>query len=343
MLKLTNKICIVIICGFLSLPASTLAFIAPLPQQSGSLETFLKNIDYSTKDINTWVIPSANTQSQFRSVIDAFISGNYYRADILGHSIGYEVIRFDDTDVQPAKAHYILWERAQIPDPNFTGGGTYVATSKGHNAVIQGPHPVFDTNTAKQSIETYLKTNATLLMLGGTHRQNSTSTSPCTNGNYRASDVAHQTDSLFYVAHEQVSNYDSNTLFIQFHGFGSNSLNDLVVQCNSTNNSLVNLSEGVNYVSDPTELSLMQLLHQEIEADGIIDSCLYGNESSILGGTWNVEGRYTNNSTNSCTTNAQTSSRRFLHVEQSYNVRRDRRAEMAQYIKDVLDTNFKGI
>jgi hypothetical protein len=121
-------------------------------------------------------------------------------------------------------------------------------------------------------------------MLSGTRRDNSSAKSGCTNGDYFASDVAHQTESLFFAAHQVMSDADTTTPFIQFHGFGSTTLAKLKTQCNSTNDKLVNISEGVNYATPETENSLLHLLRKNIAEGNTIDACVYGNDTTSLGG-----------------------------------------------------------
>ena len=335
MFKETRNICLFVICSFLSLPVSALT------ELSGSLESFLKNIDYGEKYSNSWVKPTPETQANFSNVIDAFVSGDYNVAHELGNNIGYEVIRYSNTDVSPNEIHYILWESAQTPNANFIGGGTYVAWPNGANVVLQAPHPQKDAYTAKQSIETYLHVKPALLMIAGTRRDNSTAKSACTNGDYNNSDVAHQTESLFYTAHQRVSDYDISSVFIQFHGFGSSSLSKLKTQCGSNNSKLINLSEGINYPTGQNEQSIMQILRGKVVQGGIIEACVYGNDTSSLGGTWNVEARYTNDSNDACISNAQVSSKRFVHLEQSYDVRNNYRKEMSVYILEAITEYFQ--
>jgi hypothetical protein len=49
-----------------------------------------------------------------------------------------------------------------------------------------------------------------------------------------------------------------------------------------------------------------------------------------------AEGRYTNGSSDSCSSNATTSSKHFIHLEQSYDVRSQHRADIANAIKQAL-------
>ncbi len=315
-----------------SLPAQAVT------EASGNLETFLKDIDYGAKESNSWVQPSAQQVADFTSLFHAFLSGDYETAHQLGSTLGYEVIHYQDS--VSGKAFYLLFETNQLPSTAFIGGGTYVIQEQGVNAVLQAPHPQYDSYTGSQAIETFLKANTKFLMLAGTRRDNHTNKSPCTDGDYQSSDVSHQTQSLFQVVHQILSDADYDTVFIQLHGFGSATLATLQKQCASSNSKLINLSEGINYATSPAENSLMQIMRNTVEAGGQIKACVYGNDTQSLGGTWNVQARHTNGSADNCLSNATVSSKRFVHLEQSYSVRKYSRDTMADYIASSLNTYF---
>lgn len=309
--------------------------------ESGDLATVLKAIDYGDKDENTWKQPSLDTQALFGEIFDAFLVQDFYTVDTLAIEIGYELIEFKDTTTNPLQTYYILRESNPVPSPFFIGGGTYVLNPVGANVAIQAPHPMSDVFTSRQAIETFLSTQSKLLFLAGTRRDNSTELSTCTNGSYRKSDSSHYTEQLFYIAHSRASDADQNTVFIQLHGFGTSSLTTLQNQCNTNNNNLINLSEGVHYSSDPSANTFMQILQRTVNNDELIQACVYGNDTSSLGATWTTTGRYTNNSSDSCTVNATTSSERFIHIEQSYLVRSQYRADMAQYLSATITEYFQ--
>lgn len=312
-----------------------------IQSKSGDLSTLLNNIDYGDSDKNTWKQPNQDTQNIFREIMTAFLIEDFITVDILAADIGYELIEFNNTASKPAKKYYILRESNTITSSLFLGGGTYVLNPDGANIAIQAPHPVSDSFTGRQAVETYLTTQSKLLFLSGTRRDNSTELSPCSNGHYRKSDSSHYTEQLFYIAHTLASDADQNTVFVQLHGFGSSSLNTLQNQCHSNNNKLINLSEGVYYSSDPTANTFMQILHRHINDAGLFQSCIYGADTSSLGATWTTTGRYSNNSSDSCFNNATISSERFIHIEQSYQVRSSHRANMAQYLSDTITEYFQ--
>ncbi len=317
------------------LASSIFSSVQAVTAEAGDLKSYLKQINYGHTGDNRWLEPDDLRMGQFKAVFEHFLAGSYDAAAKGAEVLGYEVVEY--TDLASGVVHYLLRETSPADGILFTGGGTYVLTPTGSNVVLQVPHPKFDSKTVDQGIETYLAVDARLLMMAGTRRDSSTTQSPCTDGRYAASDVAHQTQSLFYAAHQVAADADSATVFVQFHGFGRSTLSKLKTQCGSSNNKLINLSEGIGHATDPDEMSLMQILQRKVRAGGIIDACVYGNDTSSLGGTWNVQGRYTNSSVDACVSNANVSSKRFLHLEQSHDVRFRHRGDMSDYLGQALD------
>ena len=81
----------------------------------------------------------------------------------------------------------------------------------------------------------------------------------------------------------------------------------------------------------------MLTLEAQIDGDGLADACIYGRDTKSLGGTTNTHGRHTNGSVDACTTNAENSGHRWIHLEQSYEIRSAHRAEFNQSIIRALD------
>ncbi len=334
-IKFCFSICLI---SLLSTSQSLLAF----QTKSGDFLVEMSQIDYGDKDENSWRQPSSSTQTTFSAVMDAFIAEDFTTADALGNAIGYEVVEFSDTSRKPVKTHYILREINPLPSALFIGGGTYVLNPEGVNVAIEAPHPITDSFTGTQAIETYLTSKSRLLFLAGTRRDNSIEISECTNGQYRKSDASHYTQQLFYIAHTRASDADPGLVFVQLHGFGTTSLTKLQNQCGTINDKLINLSEGVNYQSDLSANTFMQILKRKINDAGVIQACIYGNQTSSLGATWTTTGRYSNYSADPCLTSADSSSERFIHVEQSYRVRSNHRPAVADHISSTIAEYFKA-
>ncbi len=302
---------------------------------SGSLKDYLLNMSYGTRNDNQWTQPTEEDQLWFAEAFNLFISGHFELAQTSASQVGYQIVAFSNTDSQPPSTHYILREISDIGDADYRGGGTYVLNLDGSNVVIEAPHPKTDAYTENQAIDLYLGALPRLLAIAGTRRDSSTETSQCS-GVFRESDAVHNDEHLFYVAHQQLNYYDANTVFVQLHGVGTTSLSMLQKQCLTNNDNLVNISEGVEFSGRPNKRSFSERLRRNIKRGGIITACVYGKDTQALGGTTNTTGRLTNGSRNSCWQNAERSSKRFIHLEQSYSVRTRFRNEINRHIHDAI-------
>jgi hypothetical protein len=84
----------------------------------------------------------------------------------------------------------------------------------------------------------------------------------------------------------------------------------------------------------------MHALRRHIDADRKLKACVFGNDTSSLGGTTNTTGRFTNGSTEPCLNDAAVSSMRFVHVEQSYQVRSGFRDSMSMHLRSAINDYF---
>ena len=285
---------------------------------SGGLDKHLRLYNYGIKAYNRWLRPTKRRQELFENMFGAFYQQNWPLAEEYVQKINYRVIEFYDVDTQ--KVYYLVQEKYALPNLHFKGCGSYVQNPLGFNAALQSPHQKRDSFTDTQAIDAFLYTQSKFLMLAGTRRISNHEVSKHTGNNYSASDVAHKKNSYYQVTHRQISNFDGATIFIQYHWFGSKTRSKLQTQCGPNNDLLTNLSEGVNYASENNELSIMHLLRRNVEAGGEIKVCVDGKDTKSLGGVWNVQGRHSNGSVNNCHENVDGSTKRFIHLKQSYNV-----------------------
>jgi hypothetical protein len=310
----------------------------------GDIETFLTSIAYGEAEDGRWRFPSLEKRAQVRAALTQLLAGQTSLAAQSAQSAGFALIKYTD----PARGLYYI-----LRDPPITGnispGGTYVwRPSPVFAAVVEVPHPADDARTHLQGIELFLDAGAELLILAGTSRRSDATLSPCDDAvddDFRRSDAAHAVKHLFHVAHEVAEDELDQPLFIQLHGFGSEGYDDLLAQCggatSGTLDLLVNISDGFRDTSAsgsgaPPAGSFARVLADAVNDEGSIRACLYNQETSIYGGTSNAQGRYTNGSVDACTEHAPESRDRFLHLEQSYDVRTHRRALMNSLITEAL-------
>ena len=316
-----------------------------LPEtMTGDLEAYLNNLDVGNADDNLWEPPTPANLLLAQETIQLLSSEKYTEAQAKAQELGGYIIAFDDTSSGSTTRYYIFHIAWQALEDNKyrTLGGTYVFNPSGKNISIQVPHPSFDSNTNVQGITTFFGLQARYLLVSGTHRNSSTQQSTCQT-DYRVSDAAHNANHYFQSVHQAIDDLSNETLFIQLHGFGSETREKLRLQCDASENPLLlNMSTGVGDIDPINKHSFMHLLHKKVNDAGSIRSCIYSPSqhasvndvySTSLGGTLNTNGRYTNGSTDVCSASAATSSERFLHLEQSYEVRRDQRDIMLNHLK----------
>ena len=312
---------------------------AVVSTREGSLNSYLEKMRFGIEGDGLWVTPTLAQQNEVGEIVEDILEGQYSNANDKAAILDGEVLKFIDG----TKEYYILHINLErMVSGNYRSlGGTYVFYPEGVNSAIQIPHPSFDINTDKEGVEAYLSLGSKYLLLSGTHRNSSDVTSSC-QLEYKESDASHNNGHYFFSVHKALSMANDDTIFIELHGFGSSMRNTLWSQCDATHNmELINISEGID---DLDETSFMYLLHQEITENTTIKSCVYSPSNNVnvddvytsaTGGTHNVIGRLINDVTNVCDVPATSSSHRFVHIEQSYEVRNNRRGDVVEALRNV--------
>ena len=275
----------------------------------GSLTGYIYRIidDMPGRDNDDYADPSATYVDRWRVLTDSLLAGHYEKAAALAEEVGYLLVHLTDG----GKDYYIL--RQQEGSGHFWG--TYVLRPGGcRRVVIQSPHPRYDTNTGKEGVYVFSRTDAFFFCLAGTHRCNSTYFSSCSGTTtacnssaqpYRISDMAHNDRSVFETVTEELARYDSALIFIQLHGFAMRDTDPYVIMSNGTR-----LTPRPDYLD-----SLKNALH---EVDPVLDFRVAHQDLdwTRLIAFNNVQGRFLNGSTDICGQDADTVSGRFIHIEQ---------------------------
>lgn len=324
--------------------------VSALQILEGDLEAYLGSIKYGQADDGRWQLPSMGDLEALRSTFEGLLSGTINQAARAATTAGFLLVEFRD----PRRGWFYLLRDAPTAD-NVSIGGTYVWNPTApFPTVIEVPHPLEDEYTSKQGIELYLASHALLLSLSGTHPDSDRVRSVCDGAaakDYRRSDPAHSGQHYFHVVHQVAERVLNQPLFIQLHGVGAAGYRGLKEECGCHSppgalGLLVNVSDGLHATGNgrgaPDEDSFSSRLVDAVNADGMIHACLYNRDTSSYGGTLNMQGRYTNGSTDPCTRHAPASSGRFIHLEQSNDLRKYRRARMNQLITETLASYFGG-
>lgn len=324
-----------------------------LIRETGDLESYLKAISYGVEGDNHFKQPLNDNIQIFENAIQLILAKNYLQAAVLTQSVGYELVHY--LDIQSAKNYYLLREKHPIPSSDSHGGGYYLFKPDAtYNVAIHVPHPKADKHTDIEGIELFLQADVKYLLLAGSHRRSSDIASHCQNTNdYRISDGVHNRNHYFFSAHKVIEDFNNESITLEMHGFGSSFLEILQTQCSASENEfLVNLSETRSDLNPDTP-SLMHALASIIANGNVIQSCIYSKVldsgsndiyTRSLGGTLNTLGRYTNLSPDVCNSPAkdELNTHRYLHIEQSFAVRSQKRQLMIDYIKQAIKAHFNS-
>jgi hypothetical protein len=291
---------------------------------------------FADQDPSDFVPALDAAKTAFEAVLALAMNESWEEAFAAADALGYEVVEFLDTAT--GETFHLLRERFVPGDVGFTGRGTFAFfTGSGvwDHLVIEIPHPVFDSETLEQGALALPDVRPRVLAIAGTHRNNHLDPTTCDQGSdsFRISDVAHHPDNFFHAAHVWLEANLPNMRTVQLHGFccpGAEPYDDLNDDCVITNG-----FDAVPGVGDFGRLWGDRIEAQNFLADGVdlTTVAVFGEDTSHLGATTNLQGRVTNGVTvgMECNTPAVSASGRFHHLEQDPDVR-----EEPQHILDAM-------
>jgi hypothetical protein len=287
---------------------------------SGDIENYAESIinRMPGSSVNNYIQPTTANLATWESIINFILSDNLTDARAIASPINYQITEFTDTSLNPNKIFYVLEEKA-VQNRYW---GTYIFSKNParNNLIIAAPHSKFDTNTGDQAIYCFKNTLAKAVFINGTHRCNSFTNSNCygttsvcgSTGNYKISDQAHNTTSMFQITTEVLYNSISNAVFVQLHGFAKQSNDPYVIMSNGTNK-----TPSIDYA--------VQIKNALLQEDPSLTFKLahIDTDWTRLTAFTNTQGRLINNSSNACSTDATATSGRFIHIEQEKEKLRD--------------------
>ncbi len=287
-----------------------------------------------------FVAAGAPEQADFEAVLALAMSGDWEDAFALADPLGYEVVEFLDTVT--GETFHLLRERFVPGENGFTGRGVfafYDGPGSVDGLVIEIPHPVFDSDTLEEGALALADVRPRVLAIAGTHRNNHTDETTCDGtfdggDKYRVSDVAHHPENFLHAAHIWLESNLANMRTVQFHGFccpGAGTYAGLSDDCVVSNG-----FDAVPGVNDFGRIWSERIEAQGFLADGVdlTTVAIFGEDTSLLGATTNLQGRVTNGVSvgMECNNAAVAASGRFIHLEQDPDVR-----EEPQHILDALN------
>ncbi len=253
----------------------------------------------------------------FKEALEALIANNMERANDSASKAGYRIQR-----VEQAGRGYIIMQETRSP---VVGPTIYLATAPTRDIILSTPHPVLDRLTDIESAIALPRLGARALILAGASRCAALRKSRCSGRTsicgsrerYRVSDGAHHTASLFHIAHTILAQRWPQSLVVQLHGFSRRDTSAWAV-----------ISDG-SFAKRPQGLDVAEQIRDRIRnrlgAENKAVSCQDPRDERFsfraLCARTNVQGRMLNGSPNACATSTQTASGRFLHIEQSWELR----------------------
>jgi hypothetical protein len=256
---------------------------------------------------NDYSIPDAALRTAFASSLEDFSNGSFEQAHLNAIEAGYEFC------VDPDFARW----RPITPEQ----GGAFVLIRRTSNSTwaLGVPHPIQDVGTLEEAQDIFLQSDARALISSGTDRCANLAAAACdgmstacsTNEQpYRESDMAHVDDSLFHIAHTVLAARYPAWNFVSLHGMTFEG---------------ASISDGTLFDTSPDSLVAIfrNALQEELPGQDVSTCNAYvgANVRYLRCGTTNTQGRAINESSNSCVLEAEGTSGRFIHLEQSPEVR----------------------
>lgn len=280
-------------------------------EQSGSLDKEIVRLKALVFPENSglYVAPKPEQLSAFRALAASVMNGSCEIAAAQARALGYELVRFDDTDT--SHQYYLLRERLNARGKQSLGWGNYVWNPVEQNDVlVEAPHPLFDPNTPELAMDVFQGLSARGYLMAGAHRSQDGSI-------YGIANVAGQRNSIFEIFHETWSR--ATTLPIQIHGF------DMRKHANFPPGTDVILSNGdgtVPQIHQALDRAFKQAglksyvsntLAPNSELNMLVNDGVPGKTFDLLSAGYNVQGQYTRN----------TYHMPFIHCETARSIRVD--------------------
>ncbi len=286
---------------------------ADLPACEGSVLAAFTDDEIAPPSVASdgYLVPSEDTLEAVAASVEALTSGNAAQATAEVAVVDYELCGGSGDEAGTA-----LWR------PATAGSGRALFAWRAVDAeplIVGVPHANFEAGTLEEGVDAFGRLHARALISTGTHRCANTAASDCDGVTgvcggdslpYRESDMAHVSDSVYQVAHELFADLYEDDVVVSLHGMVREG---------------VSLSDGS--ADDADADSLVAAFAAALAAefpDELVTTCNDYDGANVdehLCGPTNVQGRYVNGSAEPCGTGADAASGRFLHVEQSGDVR----------------------
>jgi len=257
----------------------------------------------------------------FRAMVTAALAGDWATLPEAARAARYKAFVLTDK----AAWHLVLDDAA-----GGLGPTVILAPAAKRDLVLQAPHPVLDRNTVPQTAVLLTHLGGHAAIVAGANRCAAARETACSGTTgickewgkaaYRDSDVAHNTETLFHVAHEELAARYPQALVVSVHGFAKRP---------SAPDTWVVLSDGgkeeggdagnlTRRLRDKLRANLDGGDARAVACDDLDDRRF--NFPRLCAAT-NVQGRHLNGSSDACRQGIDRGTGRFLHVEQTREIR----------------------
>lgn len=275
------------------------------------------------RDSNAYTPPSPEALEALSTSIESALNGPLERALDAASDAGYTLC---------AEGELVRWT------PPAGSGHAWIAVRTSAIArplIVEVPHAFFETHTLDEGLLIFETVNARALIVTGTHRCASDLASSCSGTTgvcaasgseaFRRSDMAHTEGAFYHAAHVALATHFASDLVVSLHGFSSDG---------------ASLSNGTTQpvAPDAPVARLWTSLTQRLPAE-LITSCNAFSGAAVderLCGTTNTQGRHINGSSAPCDIAPGGASERFLHLEQSRNLRDNHQETIAEALKSLF-------
>jgi hypothetical protein len=257
----------------------------------------------------------------FTRMVEALAASRWEDAAAAANEASYEIVQLPS-----AKGWFVVAidDAKEGREPIIV-----IRTDATRDLVAEAPHVPFEPGTGEQAIATVEILGARAAIISGAHRCASRTYTTCdgktsvcgSEESYRDSDVGHNLDTLFHVAHSTFTRAWPDSIVVSLHGMKEDN--------EGVRTSFV-VSNGIK-AADPFALTAATKLRNALDSllghPGLVVSCNVPSDDQWdyrkLCGFTNVQGRHLNGDLDACHDNMSTGTGKFIHVEQDWHVLRD--------------------
>lgn len=285
-----------------------------IPRVSVPLVVWVASLPHLQSDSIPNFATSAERAALFGRFATVLASGDWGESRSLASTLGYALAAIQDNTASFVVAY----------DPGGRDATLVVNPLPFRDVVFEAPHVPFEIGTAEEAVLLLQSVGGRAAILSGAHRCASHSFTGCSgrtevcgkNEAYRDSDVGHNPATLYEAAHEALAGLWPQSIAVSLHGMRED--------IEGARTSLI-ISSGARSADPAAVLPATRLrasLGKLPLEPGAVVSCNLPSDSQYefrkLCGFTNVQGRFSNESTDICSTSAEIATGRFVHIEQDW-------------------------